>query len=171
MGEPLGLGPDVIEAIRLMSETRMGVYEHAGAKGGRCLLQELITDDEFECYVPAGYPGVAGELWFVRLCPPIEPGGLPRRLHDALRPDGLRQGGLDGLPEQVADRPDGPGEAEAAARVAEIRAGAGLLERVHLQGVPPPSARRHLPDGAAGRAGEPAPCIGGHGSRTHDLSR
>ena len=70
---PLGLGPDVIEAVRLMSETRMGVYEHAGAKGGRCLLRELITDDEFECYVPAGYPGKAGELWFVRLCPPVEP--------------------------------------------------------------------------------------------------
>jgi hypothetical protein len=35
----------------------------------------LITDDEFECYCPAGYPGVAGELWFVRLCPPIDPAG------------------------------------------------------------------------------------------------
>ena len=42
-------------------------------KGGRTLLRELITDDEFECYVPAGYPGQAGELWFVRLCPPVDP--------------------------------------------------------------------------------------------------
>jgi hypothetical protein len=33
----------------------------------------LITEDEFECYVPAGYPGSKGELWFVRLGPPIEP--------------------------------------------------------------------------------------------------
>jgi hypothetical protein len=69
----LGLGEDVTEAIRLMSGTRMGVYEHAGIKGGRTLLRELITDDEFECYVPAGYPGKAGELWFVRLCPPVDP--------------------------------------------------------------------------------------------------
>ena len=53
---PLGLGEEVIQAIRLMSETRMGIYEHAGIKGGRCLLRELITDEEFECYVPAGYP-------------------------------------------------------------------------------------------------------------------
>ena len=60
VGQPLGLGPDVTEAIRLMSETRMGIYEHVGAEGGRCLLRELITDDEFECYVPAGYPGQAG---------------------------------------------------------------------------------------------------------------
>ncbi len=73
VGGPLGIGSEVIEMIRLMSETRMGVYEHAGARGGRCLLRELITDDEFECYVPAGYPGKAGELWYVRLCPPVEP--------------------------------------------------------------------------------------------------
>ncbi len=73
VGETLGLGPDVTEAIRRLSETRMGVHEHAGTKGGRCLLKELITDDGFECYVPAGYPGKAGELWFVRLCPPVDP--------------------------------------------------------------------------------------------------
>jgi hypothetical protein len=75
VAERLALGPDETEAIRLMSETRMGVYEHAGLKGGRCLLRELITDDQFECYCPAGYLGRAGELWFVRLCPPIEPAG------------------------------------------------------------------------------------------------
>jgi hypothetical protein len=73
VGEPLGLGPDVTEAIRLMAGTRMGIYEHVGTQGGRTRLRELITDDEFECYVPAGYPGRAGELWFVRLCPPVEP--------------------------------------------------------------------------------------------------
>jgi hypothetical protein len=56
-----------------MSETRMGIYEHAGAEGGRTRLRELITDVVAECYVPAGYPGRAGELWLVRLCPPIEP--------------------------------------------------------------------------------------------------
>jgi hypothetical protein len=73
VGERLGLRPDEAEAVRLMSETRMGIYEHAGLKGGRCLLRELITDDEYECYSPAGYLGRAGELWFVRLCPPIDP--------------------------------------------------------------------------------------------------
>jgi hypothetical protein len=69
----LGLVEDVAEAVRLMSETRMGIYEHAGIKGGRCVLRELITDDEFECYAPAGYSGSRGELWFVRLCPPLGP--------------------------------------------------------------------------------------------------
>ncbi len=69
----LGLVEDVAEAVRLMSETRMGIYEHAGVKGGRCVLRELITDDEFECYSPAGYLGREGDLWYVRLCPPISP--------------------------------------------------------------------------------------------------
>jgi hypothetical protein len=69
----LEMSTEVIDAVRLMSETRMGVYEHAGIKGGRTLLRELITEDEFECYVPAGYPGKAGELWYVRLCPPVDP--------------------------------------------------------------------------------------------------
>jgi hypothetical protein len=69
----LGMSTEMIEAIRLMSGTRMGIYEHVGSQGGRTLLRELITDDGFECYVPAGYPGKAGELWFVRLCPPIDP--------------------------------------------------------------------------------------------------
>jgi hypothetical protein len=54
---PHGLGEEVTQTVRLMSETRMGIYEHAGIKGGRGVLRELITDDEFECYVPAGYPG------------------------------------------------------------------------------------------------------------------
>jgi hypothetical protein len=73
VGERLGLVPDEIEAIRRMSETRMGIYEHTGLKGGRCRLRELITDDEFECFPAAGYLGRAGELWFVRLGPPIDP--------------------------------------------------------------------------------------------------
>ena len=51
----------------------MGVYEHVGSKGGRTLLKELITGDEFECHVASGYAGRKEELWFVRLCPPIEP--------------------------------------------------------------------------------------------------
>jgi hypothetical protein len=73
VAEPLGIAEEVTQAIRLMSETRMGIYEHAGVKSGRYLLRELITDDKFECHVPTGYPGKEGELWYVRLCPPIEP--------------------------------------------------------------------------------------------------
>jgi hypothetical protein len=73
VGELLGLEPGAVEVIRTFSESRMGIYEQVGTRGGRCLLRELITEDEFECYVPAGYAGRKGELWYVRLCPPIRP--------------------------------------------------------------------------------------------------
>jgi hypothetical protein len=75
VADSLGLGEKVTEAVRLMSGTRMGIYEHIGVKSGRCMLRELITDDEFGCSVPAGYPGSKGELWFARLCPPLGPVG------------------------------------------------------------------------------------------------
>jgi len=72
-GELLGMDSETTQVIRLMCDTRMGVYEHTGIKNDRTLLRELITEDGFECCVPAGYPGREGELWFVRLCPPVEP--------------------------------------------------------------------------------------------------
>ena len=49
----------------------MGVYEQGGAEGGRCRLRELVKDDEFTCHVASGYRGKPGELWYVRLCPPL----------------------------------------------------------------------------------------------------
>ncbi len=49
----------------------MGIYEHVGSEGGRCRLRELITDDDFTCFVTSGYRGRPGELWYVRLCPPL----------------------------------------------------------------------------------------------------
>jgi hypothetical protein len=73
VGESLGLEPGAVEVIRSFSESRTGIYEQVGTKGGRCRLRERITEDEFECHVPAGYAGREGELWYVRLCPPLQP--------------------------------------------------------------------------------------------------
>jgi hypothetical protein len=73
VGDLLGLEPGAVEATRLSNESRMGIYERGDRSGGRCRFRELITNDEFECYVPVGYPGREGDLWYVRLCPPIQP--------------------------------------------------------------------------------------------------
>jgi len=54
-----------------MSETRMASTSTPGAGAGGA-VKELITDDEFECYVRR-VSGIKGELWFVRLCPPADP--------------------------------------------------------------------------------------------------
>ena len=73
VAEVLGLGPDEAEAVRCYSASRMGIHERGGTKGGRCSLKELITDDEVESYSTSGYDGRPGELWYVRIGPPIGP--------------------------------------------------------------------------------------------------
>ena len=72
-GTMLGFDAKVMDAIRTCSESRMGIYEQIGLKGGRCLFKELITDEQFECHVPTGYQGKLGELWYGRVLPPIAP--------------------------------------------------------------------------------------------------
>jgi hypothetical protein len=67
----LDMDPFMAETIRRFQESRMGIYEHRGSEGGRVRLRELVTDDEFNCYVASGYQGKPGELWYVRLCPPL----------------------------------------------------------------------------------------------------
>ena len=71
LGNQLGLAPGMIEAVRQYQESRMGIYEHCGTVGGRIGLEELITGRRFSCICPAGYGGKPGELWYVRLCPPL----------------------------------------------------------------------------------------------------
>src|SRR5439155_8904359 len=73
VGATLGFEPGVLKVIRSCSESRMGIYQHMETRGGRSLLRELITEDEFDCYVPSGYVGRKAELWFVRLLPPVGP--------------------------------------------------------------------------------------------------
>jgi hypothetical protein len=59
------------ETIRCFQDSRMGIYEQGRSQGGRFRLRELVTDDEFICHVVSGYQGKPGELWYVRLCPPL----------------------------------------------------------------------------------------------------
>jgi hypothetical protein len=60
-----------LETVQNFQASHMGVYEHVGRVASRVRLRELVTDDEFECHVAAGYRGKAGELWYVRRCLPL----------------------------------------------------------------------------------------------------
>jgi hypothetical protein len=60
-----------VETIRMFQNTRMGIYEHCGLEKSRLRLRELVTNEEFTCHVASGYKGKEGELWYVRLCPPL----------------------------------------------------------------------------------------------------
>jgi len=70
-GSFLGVDGAMLEIARRFQESRMGIYEHQGMDGPRCLLRELVTGKEFKCHVSSGYMGKAGEIWYVRLCPPL----------------------------------------------------------------------------------------------------
>jgi hypothetical protein len=60
-----------VETVQNFQASRMGIYEHCGRVASRVWLRELVTDDAFECYVPTGYLGKKGELWYIRRCPPL----------------------------------------------------------------------------------------------------
>jgi hypothetical protein len=67
------MNPHQLGALRLMSQSRMGIYEHRGTEDDYVRLRELITEREFLCHSSSGYRGKKGELWYVRLFPPLEP--------------------------------------------------------------------------------------------------
>jgi hypothetical protein len=60
-----------VETIRKFQNTRMGIYEHCGLENSCLRLRELVTNEEFTCQIASGYQGKEGELWYVRLCPPL----------------------------------------------------------------------------------------------------
>lgn len=71
LADLIGMGEFQTETIRNFQQSRMGIYEHVGTSRSRVRLRELLTGKEFLCRSTSGYRGKKGELWYVRLCPPI----------------------------------------------------------------------------------------------------
>ena len=71
LADVIGMDEFQTETIHNFQQTRMGIYEHVGTSGSRVRLRELVTGKEFLCHATSGYRGKKGELWYVRLCPPI----------------------------------------------------------------------------------------------------
>ena len=67
------MNPDQLEALKILADSRMGIFEHIGMEGAHVRLRELVTNDEFTCHCASGYRGQAGELWYVRILPPLVP--------------------------------------------------------------------------------------------------
>jgi hypothetical protein len=67
------MNPDQLDALKKLADSRMGIYEHVGMDGLHVRLRELITNAEFPCHSTSGYRGKTGELWYVRLLPPLLP--------------------------------------------------------------------------------------------------
>jgi len=68
----VGLNRGQLDVLHKLTASRLGVYEHAGMDGHRIRLRELVTGVEYSCHNPSGYRGHAGELWYVRLLPPLD---------------------------------------------------------------------------------------------------
>lgn len=73
MNDVLQMNSHQLDAAKKLEASRMGIYEHVGTEGAHLLLRELITEDQFLVLCPTGYRGCKGELWYVRLVPPLEP--------------------------------------------------------------------------------------------------
>ncbi len=75
VGAPFGMHDEMLHLIRLMQESRMGLYVHEGTEGSLVVLREIVTGAVCHAISPAGYRGQRGELWYVRVLPPPVPGG------------------------------------------------------------------------------------------------
>jgi len=67
------MNPDQLDALKKLAGSRMGIYEHVGIEGTHVRLRELVTEAEYTCHNTSGYRGRSGELWYVRLLPPLLP--------------------------------------------------------------------------------------------------
>ncbi len=74
IGACLGMNPELLRLIRLMQDSRMGLYIHRGKKGKLTVLEDIVTGDVYRATVPSGDCGKKGELWYVRVLPPPFPG-------------------------------------------------------------------------------------------------
>lgn len=75
VGAAFGMHVELLRVIRMMQQSRMGVYCHEGTEGSLAVLRDLATGALCRCVVPAGYVGRKGELWYARVLPPPFHGG------------------------------------------------------------------------------------------------
>ena len=73
MSDVAEMSPEQLDALKKLNASRMGVYERIGFDGHHVQLRELITNAEYACHCASGYHGQVGELWYVRLLPPLIP--------------------------------------------------------------------------------------------------
>ncbi len=71
LGQDLDIDPHLLAVIQSMQESHMGIYEHCGVVDSEIRLRDITDDRSCYCYVPTGYLGKAGQLWYVRLMPPL----------------------------------------------------------------------------------------------------
>jgi hypothetical protein len=69
-GAVFGIHSELLHLIRLMQDSRMGIYIYKGRKHNLAVLEDLVTGAACSAIVPSGYHGKEGELWYARILPP-----------------------------------------------------------------------------------------------------
>jgi hypothetical protein len=75
VGAAFGMHAELLRLMRLMQDSRMGLYIYREREGDVSVLEELVTGAVYRAIVPAGYKGQKNENWYVRLLPPPFSGG------------------------------------------------------------------------------------------------
>ena len=71
IGQVFGISDDLALTLEVMGESAMGIYEHLGGHDGVVDLRNIVDGETYPCIVPSNYAGRPGELWYVRLLPPL----------------------------------------------------------------------------------------------------
>jgi hypothetical protein len=78
IGQELQMDPAFLDILRLMQESRMGIYCNGPEIDGRAVIREVFTDRTIHCHVPTGTLGNTPKLWLLRVLP------APQRNLDAV---------------------------------------------------------------------------------------
>ena len=71
IGRAFGISDDLALTLEVMGESAMGLYEHLGWHDGVVGLRNIVDGQIYPSIVPSNYVGHPGELWYVRLLPPL----------------------------------------------------------------------------------------------------
>lgn len=71
IGRVFGIPDDLALTLEVMGDSAMGIYEHLGGHDGVVDLHNIVDGQTYPCIVPSNYGGRSGELWYVRLLPPL----------------------------------------------------------------------------------------------------
>lgn len=71
IGRAFDVPTDFASPLEAMGRSAMGIYQHLGWRDGLVDLRDILDNQVYRCIVPSGYRGAEGELWYVRLLPPL----------------------------------------------------------------------------------------------------
>jgi hypothetical protein len=71
IGRAFAASDDFVSTLQAMGDSAMGIYEYLGWQDGLLGLRDILDQQEYRCIVPSGHHGCKGELWYVRLLPPL----------------------------------------------------------------------------------------------------